>query len=720
MSPSANEVTPAEARLGGIGQNPFFLCLFLSLAIVTAYWPVTHADFINYDDTDYVAANSYVQSGLNWKNIRWAFTSNHASNWHPLTWLSHMLDVSLFGSGATGPHCVNLLLHVGNSILLFALLRRMTDTLWSSYIVALLFALHPLHVESVAWVAERKDVLSTCFGLATLLAYTRYVSAKQQPGAKSPRWYALVLLFFALGLMSKPMLVTLPCVMLLLDVWPLRRLDLCRLTANVRPNLGLLLEKSPLLLLSAISCGLTTWAQQNAIQSLEYLPLSDRIANSVVAYSRYLIKMIYPMNLGLPYLHPGQWPLLYVTSATIAIIGISLLVLTTLRKHPYLFVGWAWFLGTLIPVIGLVQVGAQSIADRYTYFPLIGIFIAIVWAMAPITKQCLPRKIIAGTAILVVGTCGILTHRQAGYWHNSISLFQHSAEVTEGNFIALGNVGGAFFQNGKYNEAMDYYQRSHQINPCYPEAVNSIGAVLTAQGKEAEAVEWFRKALELQPSHADALFNFGNAMAKQGNTPEAVRYFSSALKIRPDNFEAHNNLGNALLKLGRIDDAIVSYQAALEYKSDAALIRKNLGEMFAAKGRLDDAIAQYRQALQQTNDAGTHYSLGLTLAVQGKWTEAIQHYEATLNLSPDNAEAHYNLGYAFRMTQQLEAAKKEFRSALAIKPDFALAHFNLGCVLSDLQQHEEAAAQLREAIRLNPNYQEARHKLDAITNIINH
>ncbi len=703
---------PVASRLV---KSPFVACLVLAGATILALWPVVHAGFINYDDNDYVTSNAWVQAGLTWKSVGWAFTSNHASNWHPLTWLTHMLDVQLFGKQATGPHCVNLLLHVLNTILLFCLLRRITAAHWRSFFVAGLFALHPLHVESVAWVSERKDVLSTLFWMLTLLAYAQYADNTKSPGSKSKLLYMLTLVLFALGLMSKPMLVTLPFVMLLLDFWPLRRFELSNFKQPSQTIIRLVLEKVPFFLLSAASCAVTSWAQQKAIQPLEYLPMTDRWANAVVAYARYIGKALLPSNLALPYLHPGNWPTNQVTMAVILLAGMCLVAVFTVRKHPYVFVGWFWYLGTLVPVIGLVQVGTQSIADRYTYIPLIGVFVIATWGLTSwFIRWRLPGIASFLVVLLPLTFCGVLTHQQAKRWHDSESLFKHSAAVTEGNYVALGNVGGVLFEAGKLDEAMDFYQRSHQANPRYPEAINSIGAVLSAKGREDEAMEWFRKTLDLQPTHADALFNMGNAMAKKGNVGEAVRYFRAALEIEPDNFEARNNLGNGLVKLGRLDEATEQYRLALKHNPDAGLIHKNLGEMLAAKGKLDEAISQYRQALIQTNDAGTHYSLGLTLAVQGKWDEAIEHYAETLRLSPTNADAHYNLGYAFRVQGRHDQAVTHFSEALRFKPEFPMAHFNLGCVLADKNQREEALNHLREALRLDPNYEEARQKLKAL------
>jgi protein O-mannosyl-transferase len=696
--------------------NPTLIAsVLLSVATILAYWPVVHAEFINYDDTDYVLENPHVLGGITWKGVAWAFTSNHASNWHPLTWFSHMTDVQLFGPGPTGPHCINLLLHVLNSLLLFSLLKRMTACPGSSFFVAALFALHPAHVESVAWVSERKDVLSTFFWMLTLLAYVHFVEHSRAGRPRRVLWYCLALGCFALGLMSKPMLVTLPCVMLLLDYWPLQRMESAQGTRLPLLGLRLAVEKTPFFILSAVSCTLTSWAQQEAMQPLALLPLPERISNAAVAYVGYLGQAFWPANLALPYLHPGQWPTSRIVFAMVVILVVSALAMSRVRKLPHLFVGWFWYLGTLVPVIGLVQVGIQSMADRYTYIPLIGIFVLVVWTVANWAESRTSFRVAsAGFAALALAACGGLTYRQAGCWRNSVALFQHSAAVTKDNFVALGNIGGALFQERRLEEAMNYYQRSYQANPRYAESVNSIGAVLAAKGQEAEALEWFHKTLELQPRHADALFNLGNAMAKTGRPAEAVPYFHSALAQRPENHEARNNLGNVLVKLNRLDEAIEQYQRALDCQPNAALIHKNLGEALAAKGKLDEAILQYHEALSRTNDAGTHYSLAMTLAVQAKWAEAIEHYRATIRLSPTNAEAHYNLGYALRVRGDLPSAREHLSEALRLKPEFPLAHFNLACVLADQNQLEEAQAHLREALSLKPDYDDARKKLQAL------
>jgi tetratricopeptide (TPR) repeat protein len=695
-------------------SKSIFICLILAAVTVTAHLPVFKSGFINYDDPDYVTSNPWVQAGLTRQSVSWAFYAFHICNWHPLTWISHMADVEMFGSTSTGPHAVNVLLHCLNGMLLFLFLARATGMRWRSAVVAALFALHPTHVESVAWISERKDVLSTFFGMLTLICYRQYAEHRLERGRRRRIFFGAAIFFYALGLMSKPMLVTFPGVMFLLDFWPLRRFENLGDKTRARNILTLIAEKTPFVILSAISCAITSLAQKGAMQHLENYPLSARSANAFVSYARYVSKTFWPANLQLPYLRMEPWPEEAVFAASLLIIGLSLGAFLLRRKFPYAFTGWFWYLGTLVPVIGLVQVGIQSIADRYTYIPQIGISILVVWGVAEAFERFRwPKSVLAAAGVAVLLICASLTWRQVGFWHDSEKLFKHVVAISPDNYVALSNIGGAIFEKGNLDDAMKYYQEAHRINPRFPDPVNSIGAILASKGSD-EAIEWFRKALELDPNHADAAFNMGNNLAKRGETLEATEFYRKAVELRPDNFEARNNFGNALFKLGRVDEALEQYRLALASRPNSPMIHKNLGEALAAKGKLDDAIAQYRLALSETNDVGTHYSLGLTFAVQKKWDDAIQHYIAALAFAPNNADAEYNLGYAYRMKGDLDRAAQHLSRALDIKSNFPLAHYNLGCVLADQGKRADAAAHWKEALRLKSDYEDARQKLSEI------
>ncbi len=735
---SVPPATPPTGMWRRLATHPALVSAVLTLATIGAFWPVTRAEFINYDDPQYVTANAHVLTGLKWENITWAFGAFYASNWHPLTWLSHMLDTEVFGKEAAGPHCVNLALHVANSLLLFGLLRRITGAHWRSAWVAGLFALHPLHVESVAWISERKDVLSAFFGLLALWAYGRFAECRMQnaecrrpeAGASitqhatrntphtsilqppSAIFYLLSLLFFALSLMSKPMLVTLPLVLLLVDYWPLQRFGPSTLNSQLSTFWRLAWEKTPFLLLAAASALVTVLAQSKALQPLTNFSLGDRFGNAVISYARYLGKAFWPASLAIPYPLSEPWSATEVALAALLMIGLCLSAIWASRRWPFLFTGWFWFLGMLIPVIGVVQVGSQAMADRYTYLPLIGIFIVLAWGAGKTqVRWKLAPRLVGLAGALALAACGVLSWRQAGYWHDYERLFRHAAAVTSDNFIALDNIGVSLFARGRLGEAMDYYQRSLRIQPKNAQTLNNVGAVLTRQGK-AEAEDWYHKALAIDPANVEALYNLGNAMVARERFAEAITFFEAALKMDPGHLEAHNNLGNALVKVGRLEEAAKHYRLALRLQPESAQTHRNLAALLMTQSKHDQAVVEYGLALDQSpQDAVAHYGLGLALALQGKWESAIQHYTETLRLTPNNPEAEYNLGYALRSQGRLDEAVIHFQQALHFKPEFALAHYNLGCTLAQQGRRSEAVAHLREALRLQPNYQEAREKL---------
>lgn len=722
---SSNEMTaekPPAQTASDAGRRETGQALILSLLLVAAtllaFWPVTGHDFVNYDDPDYVTSNLHVQRGLTWDGTAWAFKATHASNWHPLTWLSHMLDAQLFGLNAGGHHTTNLGLHIANSVLLLLLLRRLTGALWPSFFVAALFALHPLHVESVAWVSERKDVLSTLFFLLTLGAYERYARGPQE-SRSSARWYWTAVVLFAFGLMSKPMLVTLPFVLLLLDIWPLRRLlfpalhpPSAILGAEGAALRRLIREKLPFFLLSAASCVVTVIAQRQAMQPLVKLSGMDRLGNALVAYLRYLGMTFWPVDLAIPYPHPGTWPALQVAMATLAVGALCGLALWARNRHPYAFTGCFWFLGTMIPVIGLVQVGGQAMADRYTYMPLIGLFLAGVWG---INEICLRRpswRTAAGVgAFAALAACGLMAHKQAGYWKDNETLFRHSDAVTRSNYVALNNIGFSLFKQKRIDESIVYFRRSLEIEPYYVETLINLGAALESRDLPA-AIECYNTALKFAPRNALAWFDLGNAFVAQGKNQEALEAFQAAIQLDPDHFEARNNLANLLMKMGRIDDALPHYLAALRLKPTDGKLQGNLALALTAKGRLEEALPHYTEALKyQPEDAGTHYGLGLVLAMQKRWDEAETNYTEAIRLGPPSPEAHYNLGYALRMKGDLNGAIMQLREALRLRPEFPVAHFNLGCALADSGKRDEAAQHLAEAIRLKPDYAEASERL---------
>ncbi len=550
------------------------ICLLLIVATIAVFWQVYNHDFVNYDDNLYVTENRHVQAGLTWEGIIWAFTTTHASNWHPLTWLSHMLDCQLFGLNAGGHHLTNLLFHIANTLLLFLVFNRMTGAIWRSAFVAALFALHPLHVESVAWVAERKDVLSTFFWMLTMWAYARYA---ERPGIKI---YLLVFLFFALGLMAKPMLVTLPFVLLLMDYWPLGRLQLGQsikestLKIQALPILRLVWEKVPLFVLTAVSSVVTYCAQQagGSVESL--LPFQMRVGNALAAYINYIGKTIWPLHLAVFYPHVRVVP---IWLAGLLLMCISFFVIRVGRRSPYLSVGWLWYLGTLVPVIGLVQVGGQAMADRYTYVPIIGLFTIIVWGVAELVAKWRCQKFVLSISVgvvllgLAMGTWLQLTH-----WHNSVTLFKHTLDVTPNNYLAHNNLGVALSEQGRIEEAMKQYRKVVEINPNYAMAYYNLGLALGQQGRFEETIGYFVKALQIKPNYAEAYYNMGVSLGKMGNYPEELKAYKRAINVKPDYAEAYCNLGAAYAGMGLYSEAIWAFKEAIQLNPGNRVAQHNL------------------------------------------------------------------------------------------------------------------------------------------------
>ena len=698
------------SRTPAFQVNAFAFCISLLLALVTVlvYLPVRHHSFLLFDDADYVTDNHHVQAGLTWAGVNWAFTTGHTGNWHPLTWLSHMLDVQLFGISSMGPHMVNVLFHVANTVLLFILLRRLTGALWCSAWVAALFALHPLHVESVAWVAERKDVLSAFFFLLTLWAYARYAQCRSRAESRALLWpstldyvlYVLALFSFALGLMCKPMLVTLPFVLLLLDYWPLQRFDASTVQHTV-------VEKVPFFLLSALSSGVTFAAQKSggAVRSLASFPVSERMENALVSYARYLGKTFWPVDLAVFYPHPGHWPAEQVVSGAILVAGLCLGVVWFGRRFPFAVTGWFWFLGMLVPTIGLVQVSNQSMADRYTYLPSIGIFIILAWGAREVSMRWRFSKAVIGIgAGLTVIACAVRTEGQLHYWQDSESLFRHALAVTKGNFVAHNNLGSTLLQKGQVAEAIDQFRQALEVRPDYADAYCNLGSALLQKRRADEAIAQFRKALEVQPNHPLARYNLATTLLQNGRVNEAIAQFQNAVEIRPDDPLTHLNLGNALLQKGRLDEAVAQYQKVLEIQPDDADAHNNLGSALLKKGRLDEAAAQFQQALQiDPNHANAHHNLADIFLQQGRLDEAIARYQETLLLQPDCADAHNNLGIALLQQGRMNEAIGHFQKAVEIQPGYADAHNNLGYILLQTGHAREATVHLETALKLQPD-----------------
>jgi tetratricopeptide (TPR) repeat protein len=592
------------------GNKTVLICIVLSLLTLALYWPVREHSFINYDDPDYVAANPIVQNGLTGEGIKWAFTTTHSFNWHPLTWISHMLDFQLFGMNPGAHHLVNVALHLANSLLLFWVLMRVTGAPWRSGFVAAMFAWHPLHVESVAWACERKDVLSTLFWMLATLFYVRYAQAKQNSKSRAPaRDYWLAIGSFALGLTAKPMLVTLPFVFLLMDVWPLRRFgDSTKSKAKEIPVAvfrRLILEKLPFFALTAISCVVTFLVQrrEGAVVKLDHFPVMDRILNAIVSYARYLGKTVWPADLVIFYEPPQRWGFLIVTVSLLLIVLISALVVWQIKKRPYLFVGWCWFLGSLVPVIGIVQVGMQSIADRYMYVPMIGLLIAISWGMADLSLRfSIFKNALVIAAPLSLAACLGLTASQLKHWKDSETLFQHVLKVNSNNVLARVMLGNACISVGKFDEGTFHFRQALERQPNFPEVHFNLGNALMAQKQINEAIAEYQIAMQQKPDYTDARGNFAVALGMQGRLDEAVQQYQLALQTAPNEPDLLRNLAIDLTTLRRFDEAQSHLQRVIAVNPNDPLAYFLLGDVGAAQGKWADAAASYAKALQAKPD----------------------------------------------------------------------------------------------------------------------
>jgi tetratricopeptide (TPR) repeat protein len=567
-------------------HTDLWILLLLAAAVLVTYSQVLHFEFVTYDDPDYVTANAHVKAGLTWAGAAWAFGSSFAGNWFPLTWLSHMLDCELFGTDSGWHHFTNVLIHALSTLLLFAVLKRLTGARWKSALVAFLFALHPLHVESVAWVAERKDVLSGLFWVLTLWSYAAYTA---RPGTGR---YVLTLLLFCLGVMAKPMLVTLPVVLLLLDRWPLAR--------GTR-----VLEKVPFLAVSAAVSVVTYLVHQKvgATASSDLIPALVRFENSLTSYVVYVLKMLWPADLAVFYPYPQPWDTLLVPAviAGIALAAVTVLALRAFPRRPYLTVGWLWYLVTLLPVIGLVQVGAQARADRYTYIPMIGLTIAFVWGASESLERW-PRVRLA-LAAAICSACLVFTWLQLQYWRDSTALYQHAIAVTSENYLARFNLALVLDAQGSTSQAVERLRETVRIRPNFAVAHIELGELLARQGQNEQAARELRTALTLKPDSADTHLRLGSVLGAMGRNDDAVSEFSQGVRLAPDNADGHYDLGIAFAQGGKLEAAVHEFSAVVRLRPDDFEARYNLGLALVRLGRVGEAITQLSEAVRIRPDS---------------------------------------------------------------------------------------------------------------------
>ena len=688
--PQAGEPLPAggkSAKEPRQAARRWWIALALAAITLALFWPLSHYDFLDFDDQAYVTENPYVRSGLNWNSLAWAFTTSTAGNWHPLTWISHLLDVQLSGLQAGRHHLTNVLLHTANGVLVFLLLQKITGAVWRSALVAALFAWHPAHVESVAWIAERKDVLSALFFILTLFGYVWH--------AARPGWgrYAATLALFALALMAKPMVVTLPFVLLLLDFWPLRRVSAALAPPAENKPAGppafpslplsrLLAEKIPLLVLSAIGCVLTLWAQQrsNAVASAQEISLSHRFTHILASYLDYLALLFYPHHLAIFYPYPVQEETAKAIGGAAVLAVASVWIIISARRRPWLAVGWFWFLGMLAPVIGLVQAGGQAYADRYTYLPAIGLFICVVWAGADLALRIPAVKLLAlifGVAMLAA------TSLQIPIWKNTRTVFEHAARVTQNNYLALTLLGSLRAADGNGDGAIELYREALRDKPNYAKAHFFLARALEQQGKTNQAVREYGMALRTDPSFEQARIFLGLLLAGEKEYEQAAAQYEAVLKINPRSAVAHNDLARLLQTEGRLDESIRHCLAALQLDSSLAEAHNNLGILYLQKGQLADGTTQLREALRlHPGNGETEYNLATALIQQRQWKEASDFLQRIAPAQPDNSNAQYQYGLALAHQGRTREAMSQYAKALLLTPDFAEALDRLAWIAS--------------------------------------
>lgn len=628
------------------GRVAAIIAVALALAVFAVFGQVHNHEFLNFDDPLYVTDNDVVQRGLTADGVKWAFTTYHASNWHPLTWLCHMTDVTLFGLDAGDHLLTNVLLHALNTILLFLLLRMATRRTWAAAMVAALFALHPAHVESVAWVSERKDVLSTFFFFLTLLLYVRYARS----GSRIAWIFSIV--SFVLGLMAKPMLVTLPFVLLLLDIWPLQRFNLRALWPLIR-------EKLVHFALIIPSIIVTLKAQTEAMTPV---PMGDRLANAAQSYVAYIGKMIWPAKLAAIYPYRIDLPVVATLAALAVLAGVSLLAVREAGRRPWLLTGWLWFLGTLVPVIGLVQVGQQSMADRYTYVPLVGLFIVVVWLAAELVPS---RRVLAVVGAAVIVLLGGLTYVQAGYWKDSVTLFRQALAVTQHNRVAHTNLGEAYLRRLDYASA------------------------------EAE----FRSALAIHGNDPLSRTGLGIVLTRLGRFPEAERELRAALILDPDNHEVHRMLGRVALSTGRDDEAVKALEKSLALRDEP----ETRATLAMARGKIEEATTHYQEAVRnEPSSADLHNDLAAALARQGRDAEALAAYQEALRLAPHQYDAHMNLGALLSRLDRDGEATGHFLAAAKERPGSPEPHVYVALAYAKRGDFQSAERAIATAIEIDP------------------
>ena len=685
------------------------ICLILAATILFVYWQVTTFDFINYDDPDYIINNHSIGHGINLESLKWAFSSiGYTSYWHPITWVSHMLDIQLFGMNPGMHHFTNVIFHILNSMLLFIVLEKMTGALWRSAVVAFLFALHPLHVESVAWIAERKDVLSTFFWMLTMLSYYWYVQHR------SSHRYVIVVLIYILGLLSKPMIVTLPFVLFLMDFWPLKRWGFDKSEHTSTNGKGkihtdvwrsrfsfFIIEKIPLIMLAFISSGVTFYGQKSigAMSALTDVQFVTRLSNAITSYVMYLRNMIWPFNLSIFYPYPDFIDPLKVILSIMFLVLITSLALFFMKKLPYLLIGWLWYLGTLIPVIGIAQVGIQSMADRYTYIPLIGIFIAIVWGSSDFLSRLSHGNAIGSImATVILSLLMFATWEQISYWKNSEVLFRHAIFVTTDNFLAHDKLGDALFDSDVIG-AINEYQKSIEIKPHFLFAHYHLGLAFAHEKKYDEACFHYRECLKVNLYYNMAYNGLGDIMLLNGKDDEAIGYYTKSLQIDPYQEKVYNQLGSAYYHKREIKKAIEYFQEALRLKPDYAIAQDNLKTVKIAQSESELSIAKLKLLLEtQQRNPELYTELGDIYCQLGEYNEATIQYKKAVSIQPKFMKAMYGLVLLYSDRQEYIKTLDVLQDMRKIEPGNPKIYYNIACIYAKENNVDKSIAWLKQSI----------------------
>ncbi len=713
MSQSAPVIDVPHFHEGGTArsdQSIVFALAALAILTIGLFGRTITFKFIDYDDTSYVTENRHVQSGVNPASLAWAMTTHHAGYWHPLTWVSHLIDVELFGLNPGGHHATNVLIHAINACLLMSLLLRMTGAFWRSAFVAAVFAIHPLHVESVAWIAERKDVLSTMLMLLAMLAYVRYVERTTW------RRYAVVLLLFGLGLCGKPMIVTLPALLLLMDYWPLRRTRwLAGEDASRRSRSAgmLIFEKLPMLAMSLALAGVAIHGQKEVgtLGTLDKVPIAMRLSNAVVSYAIYMGKTIWPTNLAFFYPYPIHIPVWKIALAGGVLIVTTAAALWHARRRPWLAVGWFWYLGLLVPAIGIVQVGSQARADRYTYVSMVGLLMMFAWSFPDARTRIHRNGVIVAAAAVLIGL-GATTWMQLSHWRDSRSLFTHAIAVTEDNWVARNNLGKWHLDREEYAIAEMHLREAVRINDTHATSVMNLGVLLARQKRLDEGMPLLQAAIRMDPSDARAHLNFGTAMADVGDEETALRHYREAARLDPDSAAAHFNIGNTLLRRGMLDEARDSLLKAVSLDSRLAPAQHALGLAFRELGEAERAVTPlHRAAALDPTNADYQNDLAMVLNALRRHAEAAVCFAHAVRLRPESPELHNNLGSALAADGLMALAAEQFTEAIRLKPDYVDAHFNLGLTMERLGRAREAGESYRRVLELRPDHARALQRL---------